>query len=178
MLRNQKIFSDDEHSKSDTESEPKPTQSATNQSQKPKLMHTYSNLSDKSSAANSEPPHSVRTTLVQMEFVKSSFTVNPCMVSTQPRLIQKKTIMLMTSRFIAELTCAPFSTRRRQIVHQSRRQFAKSLSQLQIISTRSKSDGFKFVHAEWQTRESFLAIVQYLHGQLYEWRVYFGAEWR
>lgn len=91
MLRNQKIFSDDEHSKSDTESEPKPTQSATNQSQKPKLMHTYSNLSDKSSAATSEPPHSVRTTLVQMEFVKSSFTVNPCMVSIQPGLIQKKT---------------------------------------------------------------------------------------
>lgn len=90
MLRNQKIFSDDEHSKSDTESEPKPTQSATNQSQKPKLMHTYSNLSDKSSAATSEPPHSVRTTLVQMEFVKSSFTVNPCMVSIQPGLIQKK----------------------------------------------------------------------------------------
>lgn len=81
MLRNQKIFPDDEHSKSDTESEPKPTQPASNQNQKPKLMHTYSNLSDRSSAATAEPPHSVRTTLVQMEFVKSSFTVNPCMVS-------------------------------------------------------------------------------------------------
>lgn len=81
MLRQQKIFHDDEHNKSDTEGEPKTTQSAPTQSQKPKLMQTYSNLSDKSSATASEQPHSVRTTLVQMEFVKSSFTVNPCMVS-------------------------------------------------------------------------------------------------
>lgn len=98
MLRNQKIFPDDEHSKSDSESEPKPTPSAANQNQKPKLMHTYSNLSDRSSATTSEPPHSVLTTLVQMEFVKSSFTVNPCMVSSAHT----------HSRFIYELNANRF----------------------------------------------------------------------
>lgn len=49
---------------------------------KPTLMHTYSNLSDKSFAA-AEPPYTLQTTLVQLNFVKSSFTVNPVMVSTK-----------------------------------------------------------------------------------------------
>lgn len=82
MLREQKIFAaaaEDEQQKSDTEGEPKPK--AANQNQKPKLMHTYSNQSDKSATATAEPPHSIRTTLVQMEFVKSSFSMNPSMVS-------------------------------------------------------------------------------------------------
>lgn len=85
MLRQQKIYQDDatyentgsaSGAMNDGDTEPK------NQipSQKPILTHTYSNLSDKSFIPP-EPPHTIRTTLIQLDFVKSSFTVNPCMVS-------------------------------------------------------------------------------------------------
>lgn len=84
MLRQQKTYLDEEPPDS-----PEPNDS--NQSdqirktQRPILMHTYSNLSDKSFIAP-EPAYSVRTTLVQLDFVKSSFTVNPCMVRYQSPL--------------------------------------------------------------------------------------------
>lgn len=177
MLRQQKIFTDDEPNKSDTESDPKASQPVTNPGQKPKLMHTYSNLSDKSSAATSEQPHSVRTTLVQMEFVKSSFTVNPCMVST---CSHSRSIHKLNSLFysLAELPFAPLLAGWRQIVHQSGRQFAKGLSQLQIIPTRSESDWLEFVFVQRETGEPLFTIVQHLHGQLHEWRIHFGAKWR
>lgn len=90
MLRQQKIYSDDANNADasaasmsdgscfvDGKSTTPPTTTATT---KPTLQHTYSNLSDKSFVAN-EPPYTVQTTLVQLDFVKSSFTVNPCMVS-------------------------------------------------------------------------------------------------
>lgn len=84
MLRQQKTYLDEEppdtptagsHDASGSSSPPKP--------QKPTLTHTYSNLSEKSihSLSEPEPAYTVRITLVQLDFVKSSFTVNPCMVS-------------------------------------------------------------------------------------------------
>lgn len=92
MLRQQKIY-DEETPNADTSAsnvsedtsfvDGKSTTSATATSSvpnKPTLMHTYSNLSDKSFAA-AEPPYTLQTTLVQLNFVKSSFTVNPVMVS-------------------------------------------------------------------------------------------------
>lgn len=91
MLRQQKIYSDETSSENNVNSGAT-TATATNTttdgetepksqlpSQKPTLTHTYSNLSDKSYIPP-EPPHRFRTTLIQLDFVKSSFTVNPCMV--------------------------------------------------------------------------------------------------
>lgn len=85
MLRQQKIYADDGNnmdtsntSMSDVDG--KNATSTTTVQPKPMLQHTYSNLSDKSFVVN-EPPYSMHTTLVQLNFVKSSFTVNPCMVS-------------------------------------------------------------------------------------------------
>lgn len=91
MLRQQKIYSDETLSENsgattatatntttDGETEPK-NQLA---SQKPTLTHTYSYLSGKSYTPP-EPPHRIRTTLVQLDFVKSSFTDNTCMVSAR-----------------------------------------------------------------------------------------------
>lgn len=86
MLRQQKTYLDEEPPDTPTStsnevggagSPPKP--------QKPILTQTYSNLSDKSINAVPEPAYSIRTTLVQLDFVKSSFTVNPCMV--RPEMI-------------------------------------------------------------------------------------------
>lgn len=62
---------------------------------KPALMHTYSNLSDKSFVAAAEPPYTLQTTLVQLNFVKSSFTVNPVMVSIDFNLIILKMVQFI-----------------------------------------------------------------------------------
>lgn len=75
MLRQQKIFQDDEQTTNET------TEQSAQSKNKVPLMHSFSSTSDKSFAAESDRPFTVRTQLVQMEFVKSSFTVNPCMVS-------------------------------------------------------------------------------------------------
>lgn len=82
MLRQQKIYADDGNNmdKSNTSMSDVDGKNATTMQPKPMLQHTYSNLSDKSFVVN-EPPYSMHTTLVQLNFVKSSFTVNPCMVS-------------------------------------------------------------------------------------------------
>lgn len=92
MLRQQKIY-DEDSSNADISGtnlsedmnhvDAKSTSSTATTStvpNKPTLMHTYSNLSDKSFVA-AEPPYTLQTTLVQLNFVKSSFTVNPVMVS-------------------------------------------------------------------------------------------------
>lgn len=97
MLRQQKIYLDDENvttsSATNTTAANTTTDGETEAksqlpSQKPSLTHTYSNLSDKSYIPP-EPPHTIRTTLVQLDFVKSSFTVNPCMVSAHTIVIFK-----------------------------------------------------------------------------------------
>lgn len=81
MLRQQKIYSNDSNNADTANTSMSDGASFDGKSTtKPTLTHTYSNLSDKSSVVN-EPPYTVQTTLVQLDFVKSSFTVNPCMVS-------------------------------------------------------------------------------------------------
>lgn len=91
MLRQQKVYPT-----TTTSSSPSPPKDSTdvnsNQTTTPPplhakqaVTHTYSNSSDKSgesSAAvpSSEPLYRIRSTLVQLDFVKSSFAVNPCMV--------------------------------------------------------------------------------------------------
>lgn len=90
MLRQQKIYDDDaanaDASTSNVSEDASfvdgksTTNSTSTVPNKPTLMHTYSNLSDKSFVAT-EPPYTLQTTLVQLNFVKSSFTVNPVMVS-------------------------------------------------------------------------------------------------
>lgn len=90
MLRQQKIYDEETPPNADTSAsnvsddtvfvDGKST-STSSVPNKPTLMHTYSNLSDKSFAAV-EPPYTLTTTLVQLNFVKSSFTVNPVMVSS------------------------------------------------------------------------------------------------
>lgn len=79
MLRQQKIFKEEESTDSPDSNNSESAE--LRKMQKPVLTHTYSNLSDKSINIP-EPVYSVRTTLVQLDFVKSSFTVNPCMVRT------------------------------------------------------------------------------------------------
>lgn len=85
MLRQQKIYDDDAtHADTSNVSDDASFidgKSPTTVPNKPTLMHTYSNLSDKS-FATAEPPYTLQTTLVQLNFVKSSFTVNPVMVSS------------------------------------------------------------------------------------------------
>lgn len=84
MLRQQKVYDEDVSSR-DSSAANISDDTAANTStvlNKPTLMHTYSNLSDKSYAATAEPPYTLQTTLVQLNFVKSSFTVNPVMVSS------------------------------------------------------------------------------------------------
>lgn len=86
MLRQQKIYDEDVPSRESSganisEDANQPTPATPTVPNKPTLMHTYSNLSDKSYAAPVEPPYTLHTTLVQLNFVKSSFTVNPVMVS-------------------------------------------------------------------------------------------------
>lgn len=76
MLRQQKTYLDEDPPDTPDTVNDDPNRKA----QRPVLTHTYSNLSDKSFIAP-EPAFSVRTSLVQLDFVKSSFTVNPCMVS-------------------------------------------------------------------------------------------------
>lgn len=83
MLRQQKTYLDE-----DPPDTPDATDEQIRKAQRPVLTHTYSNLSDKSFIAP-EPAYSVRTTLVQLDFVKSSFTVNPCMVSQPWGLFEK-----------------------------------------------------------------------------------------
>lgn len=97
MLRQQKIYDDDMPSRESSganipedASQMDANKSAATPTtptvpNKPTLMHTYSNLSDKSYAAPVEPPYTLHTTLVQLNFVKSSFTVNPVMVSMVPK---------------------------------------------------------------------------------------------
>lgn len=91
MLRQQKIYDDDvmnadtsasNMSEDASFTEGKSSSSVTTPTvpTKPTLKHTYSNLSDKS-FATAEPPYTSQITLVQLNFVKSSFTVNPVMVS-------------------------------------------------------------------------------------------------
>lgn len=80
MLRQQKIYDDDSNNVDTSATSMSDGASTSNIAQtKPTLAHTYSNLSDKSFVTN-EPPYTVQMTLVQLNFVKSSFTVNPCMV--------------------------------------------------------------------------------------------------
>lgn len=90
MLRQQKIYLDDENANENIERDNKTTTTLSaaaggNSSgyQKPQLTHTYSNLSDKSYSSPPEQPHTVKMSLVQLDFVKSSFAVNPCMVNIQ-----------------------------------------------------------------------------------------------
>lgn len=88
MLRQQKIYLD--NSSADTTAtnpQPETDNEVKCNQQKPPLTHTYSNLSDKSFNVP-EPPYTLRTSLVQLNFVKSSFTVNPCMVSLTSRAIE------------------------------------------------------------------------------------------
>lgn len=82
MLRQQKIYDDDvsDTSNSNVFEDANVDGKQSTVPNKPTLMHTYSNLSDKSYIAT-EPPYTLQTTLVQLNFVKSSFTVNPVMVS-------------------------------------------------------------------------------------------------
>lgn len=73
MLRQQKIYPK-EHTKV-------PNRSPENDGakhQKPVLTHSYSNASDKSESSSEQ--YKIKSTLVQLDFVKSSFAVNPCMV--------------------------------------------------------------------------------------------------
>lgn len=84
MLRQQKIYDEDVSSRDSSAANIADDTSAPASVLKPTLMHTYSNLSDKSYAATVEPPYTLQTTLVQLNFVKSSFTVNPVMVSRKP----------------------------------------------------------------------------------------------
>lgn len=122
MLRQQKIY-DDDTANADTstsnvsdDTNCMDGKSSTTVPNKPTLMHTYSNLSDKSFAA-AEPPYTLQTTLVQLNFVKSSFTVNPVMVSSNPISIQMKKSekslkKINSNNFIAEHTCAFIFARR------------------------------------------------------------------
>ena len=82
MLRQQKTFLDDTPETSMESNSPE-TAETKKSTQKPTLTHTYSNLSEKSftGAPPPETPHTIRTQLIQLDFVKSSFTVNPSMVS-------------------------------------------------------------------------------------------------
>lgn len=93
MLRQQKIYNEEtsnvdlstsnlseDAGHADAKSTSSATAATTTVPNKPTLMHTYSNLSDKSFVAAPEAPYTLRTTLVQLNFVKSSFTVNPVMV--------------------------------------------------------------------------------------------------
>lgn len=73
MLRQQKIYPKD-HSKTPNRS---PENDATKH-QKQVLTHSYSNASEKSDCSNEQ--YKIKSTLVQLDFVKSSFAVNPCMV--------------------------------------------------------------------------------------------------
>lgn len=90
MLRQRKIFQDEGNSDASTSNPSNATTMADNVPRKPILTHTYSNLSDKSFVTN-EQPYTVQTTLVQLHFVKSSFTVNPCMVSILYTKVSKQT---------------------------------------------------------------------------------------
>lgn len=93
MLRQQKIYDEDTSNadlntsnvSDDTSFVDGKSASSSSVPNKPTLMHTYSNLSDKSFVAT-EPPYTLTTTLVQLNFVKSSFTVNPVMVSHSSKI--------------------------------------------------------------------------------------------
>lgn len=81
MLRQQKIYKETNNI-NDTSKTPSKSSSATTvdgkQSQKQVLTHTYSNLSDRLEVV--QKPFKIKSTLVQLDFVKSSLAVNPCMV--------------------------------------------------------------------------------------------------
>lgn len=79
MLRQQKIYDDDSNILDNSAMSDGTSNSNMLPTAKSTLTHTYSNLSDKSFVTN-EPPYTVQMTLVQFNLVKSSFTVNPCMV--------------------------------------------------------------------------------------------------
>ncbi|XP_037044247.1 guanine nucleotide exchange factor subunit Rich [Bradysia coprophila] len=81
MLRQQKIYPKD-HSKTPNRS---PENDATKH-QKPVLTHSYSNASDKSESSSEQ--YKIKSTLVQLDFVKSSFAVNPCMSSHSHLFLQ------------------------------------------------------------------------------------------
>lgn len=79
MLRQQKIYDGDSNISDISAMSDGASYSNILPTKKPTLTHTYSNSSDKSFVTN-EPSCTVQMTLVQLNFVKSSFTVNPCMV--------------------------------------------------------------------------------------------------
>lgn len=84
MLRQQKIFKD---TGSAADSSKTPNKSPT--TTKTVLTHTYSNLSDRFEAAVLKP-YTIKSTLVQLDFVKSSLAVNPCMVNIVINILNDK----------------------------------------------------------------------------------------
>lgn len=100
MLRQQKIYPKD-HSKTPNRS---PENDATKH-QKQVLTHSYSNASEKSESSNEQ--YKIKSTLVQLDFVKSSFAVNPCMVSPMDSKLNR--VFYVNS--FAEFPFASISTR-------------------------------------------------------------------
>ena len=58
---------------------------------KQKLTQTYSNSSEKSDSTTAAPiiQHKIKSTLVQLDFVKSSLAINPCMVCVFKTMFSK-----------------------------------------------------------------------------------------
>lgn len=80
MLRQQKVYAAEKDA-------PVPTETM---KQKRVLTHTYSNLSDRVAAAAEATPkaYTIKSTLVQLDFVKSCLAVNPCMSSHSHLFLQ------------------------------------------------------------------------------------------
>lgn len=83
MLRQQKIFKE---TNNETKTPSKSPGAEGKQSQKQVLTHTYSNLSDRLEFV--QKPFQIKSTLVQLDFVKSSLAVNPCMVNNKQKKYQ------------------------------------------------------------------------------------------
>lgn len=104
MLREQKIYATTENKTPN-----RSTETIQQAQQKQVLTHTYSSSSDKSEP--SPEPYRIKSTLVQLDFVKSSLAVNPCMVSEYFVCLsfflshmQKYTFIYRCAFFIPEFT--------------------------------------------------------------------------
>lgn len=89
MLRQQKVYEADDAAASAAEKGSPAAPTETKQ-KRGALTHTYSNLSDRVAAAAAEKPKAftIKSTLVQLDFVKSSLAVNPCMSSHSHLFLQ------------------------------------------------------------------------------------------